>query len=101
MTETGAQQIVRLVLSGDLDPIVAAEQLLASGGFMVGTAGFSVDIGGVTPDEALRFQAFMGRLMWEMVAGGALGLPKPATLEEYRDFFARAMTHDDETVAES
>jgi hypothetical protein len=97
MTQTDADRIVRLVVSGDLDPIAAASQLRASGAFMIGAAGVGIDTVTASPLEGLRLQAFMGRLMWLLLAdAGSSGLIEPTTLEEYRDFLLRLLEQDDD-----
>ena len=98
MTQTDADRIVRLVLSGELDPVAAASQLRASGEFMIGAAGVGLDTAMASPEEALRLQAFMGRLMWLLLAeAGTSGLNEPTTLEEYRDFLLRLLQQDDDS----
>lgn len=97
MTDIEPRELLRLVLGGELDPIAAAEQVLSKGPFLFGQIGIGVDLVETSPLEALRFQAFMGRLTWTLLGGpGMPGLAEPTTLEAYRDFFVSSMAQLDD-----
>jgi hypothetical protein len=97
VTDLESSELLRMVLSGELDPLVAAERVVATGPFFFGQIGIGVELAQASPSEALRFQAFMGRLTWSLFGGAGLtGLTEPATLEEYREFFVRSMALLDE-----
>lgn len=90
MASADLQAILRDVLSGARDPIVAADDILAGGELMLG--GVGADMGEIAANEGLRFQALMGRLMWVTLrGGGAPELPQPDGLAAYRDFFLAAI----------
>ncbi|HET9513975.1 MAG TPA: hypothetical protein VFO95_08595 [Gemmatimonadales bacterium] len=93
MSGRDSDTILREVISGTLDPIAAADELVAAGELPIG--GLGVDLGMVEPEQALRLQALMGRLFWRMLNdAGAVGLPEPDGIEGYREFLAQNMGGD-------
>jgi len=98
--EADPRQILDRVPSGDLDPIAAADQLRAGGQFMTG--GVGLDTAMASPEETLRFQTMMGRLMWLfLVEAAGTDLPEPTSHEEYRDLLSRSITAEDESDSPS
>ncbi len=93
MTDRDLDQVLRQVLDGDVDPIAAADELRVQGHVMIGWVG--ADLGEARPEQTLRYQALMGRLLWLFLTeGGALTLSEPAGLEGYRDFFVTSVVED-------